>query len=478
MSEELQAFVARVEQFEIDPGDKSLRFVDRLARENSWTRSFAQRVVDEYKRFCILAMRAGHPVTPSEEVDQAWHLHLTYTRSYWDRFCRELGKPLHHEPTAGGVSEGAKFRSWYAETLASYERIFGHVPPPDVWPSPRQRFEHAGDWKWVNVGRYWMIPRQRTWIAIMVAFVVVFLTVLPGCAAAMRSPDSNLALLSDIALFKIPPFNLNGTQFLNFYAGLGAIALLAGVFTRLYLVDQERKASIGQEQPNLSTDELAVLAGGLRRLTEVSLTRLFTSGAISAEKKLMGWKFNATGPAPPSTGLDHELYMAITMGTATDKLGSTAKPHFDRIADRLQSLGLRRGEGAVYLPVLFVVLAILALGGMRLLQGIAAGEEVGFLIGLMFLVTVVGILISVRYSMNTPLGIATYEANKDRASKTELTASSEQMVQSEMERGRSGEPTDSLAMCVAVLGIAAFSDIPELTPLSQAVPRVGSGIYS
>ncbi|MEK6230809.1 MAG: hypothetical protein N2A42_03075 [Luteolibacter sp.] len=33
----------------------------------------------EYKRFVALAMLAGHPVTPSEEVDQAWHLHLVYT---------------------------------------------------------------------------------------------------------------------------------------------------------------------------------------------------------------------------------------------------------------------------------------------------------------------------------------------------------------------------------------------------------------
>ena len=42
----------------------------------------------------------------SEQVDAAWHLHLTYTRSYWDRFCKEtLGQPLHHDPTRGGPAE-------------------------------------------------------------------------------------------------------------------------------------------------------------------------------------------------------------------------------------------------------------------------------------------------------------------------------------------------------------------------------------
>ena len=103
MDSELQQYINQVEDFEIDPGLKRLSFVERLARENNWSIDFALSVVLEYKRFCILAMRSGHRVTPSEFVDQAWHLHLTYTRSYWERFCPEaLGGPLHHEPTQGG----------------------------------------------------------------------------------------------------------------------------------------------------------------------------------------------------------------------------------------------------------------------------------------------------------------------------------------------------------------------------------------
>lgn len=49
-----------------------------------------------------LAVRANHPVTPSDEVDQAWHLHLTYSRSYWDEFCGAvLEEVVHHDPTRG-----------------------------------------------------------------------------------------------------------------------------------------------------------------------------------------------------------------------------------------------------------------------------------------------------------------------------------------------------------------------------------------
>ncbi|NCX98787.1 MAG: hypothetical protein EBX35_09485, partial [Planctomycetia bacterium] len=72
-----------------DPAAR-LTFTGRLARENGWTIGYAVRVVDEYRRFVLLAMTAGHPVTPSEDVDQAWHLHLAYTRDYWEIFCRDV----------------------------------------------------------------------------------------------------------------------------------------------------------------------------------------------------------------------------------------------------------------------------------------------------------------------------------------------------------------------------------------------------
>src|SRR5262245_11583978 len=90
----------------IGPERAELSFAARLARENGWNAVFTERVITEYKRFCFLAATAGHEVTPSDAVDQAWHLHLTYTRDYWQRFCPDvLGGPLHHGPTSGGDNE-------------------------------------------------------------------------------------------------------------------------------------------------------------------------------------------------------------------------------------------------------------------------------------------------------------------------------------------------------------------------------------
>ncbi len=115
----------RLEQFQLDSAEAALPFSARLARENNWSPAYTQRVIAEYKRFAFLAAAAGHPVSPSEDVDQAWHLHLTYSENYWKVFCPGiLGQPLHHQPTRGGVTERDKFQDWYARTLASYESFF------------------------------------------------------------------------------------------------------------------------------------------------------------------------------------------------------------------------------------------------------------------------------------------------------------------------------------------------------------------
>ncbi|MEQ5786430.1 hypothetical protein J3454_00835 [Erythrobacter sp. NFXS35] len=131
----------RIAAHEIGPPGASLTFAARLARENRWSLAHADRVIGEYRRFCYLAVTAGHPVTPSDAVDQAWHLHLTYSRDYWERFCPEvLGVPLHHGPTAGGAAERARYYRQYAETLAAYEAAFREPPPGAIWPPAERRF--------------------------------------------------------------------------------------------------------------------------------------------------------------------------------------------------------------------------------------------------------------------------------------------------------------------------------------------------
>lgn len=109
-------------------------FVARLARENEWSIRFTERVLLEYRRFLFIAAVAG-PAAPSDAVDQAWHLHLLYTRSYWEKLCGEVLKiKLHHEPAVGGAADKAKLESWYCQTLRRYQQCFEQEAPEDIWP--------------------------------------------------------------------------------------------------------------------------------------------------------------------------------------------------------------------------------------------------------------------------------------------------------------------------------------------------------
>ena len=153
----------RIRSHDFDALGDALPFHRRLARENGWTVEHAQAVMEEYRRFCFLAVHAGHPVTPSDAVDQAWHLHLVYTVDYWETFCPAvLGRPLHHGPTRGGAAEDVKFEDWYERTRRSYVRFFG-APPADVWPPAAERFANATAFRRVDTSRKLVLDRRTLW---------------------------------------------------------------------------------------------------------------------------------------------------------------------------------------------------------------------------------------------------------------------------------------------------------------------------
>ncbi|MEO1295024.1 MAG: hypothetical protein AAFW75_04335 [Cyanobacteria bacterium J06636_16] len=116
MNSEQGELYEKIQTFTIDRPDVEFPFSQRLARDNNWSLDYAEQAIDEYKKFIFLSVAAGHPVTPSDQVDQVWHLHLTYTRSYWGDLCQQiLPEPLHHDPTLGGDAEDDKFWDWYRQ---------------------------------------------------------------------------------------------------------------------------------------------------------------------------------------------------------------------------------------------------------------------------------------------------------------------------------------------------------------------------
>jgi hypothetical protein len=160
------------------PADAALDFAARLARENGWTAAHADRVIDEYRRFCFLAATGSAPVTPSDAVDQAWHLHLTYSRDYWEIFCpKVLGRALHHGPTEGGAAEHDRYYRQYAETLARYEAVFGAPPPADIWPDAARRLTRDPRARRVDPASYLILPRRQV-LQAMAMIVLVLLVLL------------------------------------------------------------------------------------------------------------------------------------------------------------------------------------------------------------------------------------------------------------------------------------------------------------
>ena len=149
-----------IEGMRIEPDGAVLTFTARLARENGWSLAHADAVFAEYRRFLLLAATGKTPVTPSDAVDQAWHLHLSYTRHYWDVLCgRVVKRPLHHGPAAGGLEERERHRRQYEQTLRRYRAVFGTEPPFAIWPPAALLF--GGRHVRLDASRYWLLPKSH-----------------------------------------------------------------------------------------------------------------------------------------------------------------------------------------------------------------------------------------------------------------------------------------------------------------------------
>lgn len=149
----------KIQAFELDDNSANFKFSERLARENGWSKTYTHRVIDEYKKFIFLCCISDSGVTPSDPVDQAWHLHLTFTKSYWIDLCQHtLNQQIHHNPTKGGDSEREKFKNYYETSESLYKEKFGIFPPDDIWHHSQKRFSEI-QFQRITLHRNWVIPK-------------------------------------------------------------------------------------------------------------------------------------------------------------------------------------------------------------------------------------------------------------------------------------------------------------------------------
>ncbi len=161
-----KALWKKIQAFEFDDPSAGFSFSNRLASENHWSSEFTLRVIEEYRKFLYLCCASDFSITPSREVDEAWHLHLCYTKSYWEDLCSNtLGRKLHHGPTKGGRFERAKFIDWYEGTKKNYLLEFMEKPPADIWPSSELRFSPEKIRK-VNQQNHLIIPKRPLFLGL------------------------------------------------------------------------------------------------------------------------------------------------------------------------------------------------------------------------------------------------------------------------------------------------------------------------
>lgn len=352
----------RIRDFDIDAADASKNYSNRLAKENGWTPVYAKRVIDEYKKFTFLAVAAGHGVTPSKAVDEAWHLHLLYTQSYWEQFCPQvLGQPLHHQPSNGDQEQDMKFQNWYQNSLASYERLFNESPPADIWPRANQETK----------------PKRR-WLA----FLPLFL--LTGCDKSIN------------------PLEWPGPAFLPFFIFLCLSAVGIALAARHFLRGPVSgpPATDWQLQPN----ELAYLNGGPQLAILTAVARLTAAKRIEVNQKSGRLRLIDSTPMNDPL-LDRIILRAVdtTGGFSPATLYQVTKPTLYEMEANLRRQGLWvSGLDTLKVQLIPFAIAVLPLvvGITKINIGIMRDRPVGYLIALCLITAIVnlGFLVKPRRS--------------------------------------------------------------------------------
>ena len=386
MTPEQSALLAQIESFDIDGGPAALPFAARLAREHGWSRPKSERVIREYKRYVFLSMNSATPVCPSEDVDAAWHLHLTYTRSYWKRFCGDvLGRPLHHEPTKGGPAEADKHLAMYEATLAAYREGFGEVPPRDIWPSARDRFGIDIQHRVVNTAHNWVIPKLpvKRVLQTAAAFLIVA-TIVPGCDGT-----------------EMNPFNLKGASFLGFLIPMMIGAICIGRVVRSVMRSPGPNPQDHEE--GLRWQHAAYLVGGYARLTTAAIARLAEIKVIRVvEERLEAGK----AEVPESLSAVEKVIVAnLPISKLNLRSVQDAVEHaFSAEVSRLDHEGITLSKGgqiAVSLgSVLPFAAVMLFLALPRLVMGFLDNKPIGYLVATMIVGGIVGSIVCLRGPKN------------------------------------------------------------------------------
>jgi hypothetical protein len=384
----------RIATFKLDDPQAARPFSKKLAEEQKWSEDFTQRVIAEYKKFAFLCVTLPNGASPSPTVDEAWHLHLTYTDSYWNQFCPNvLETQLHHHPSKGGSGENQKHEDWYRQTLIGYIEIFGQLPPNDIWTMP------------LNFDPTQYLPKNSPFLMQKVENTTIATwheNVLPTDENNISQGKTSVweylayALVINLGIAILIPSLMKGTFFLLPFAALGI--LIATLIAQHHAQQKERTLSKIQDTPlRISPYIGAWIAGGNERLLTTFLYEATEKCTFQPTTNSMVFQLKKS-----ENLYENPLYTALETvekpEVSLNFIKETVKPYAQLIEKQVDS----RDYEAEPLPTkLWTLIGLFGfIGLIRLFEGMVFHKPVLFLLMTIMISLVVLAIVNTATALN------------------------------------------------------------------------------
>ncbi|MDB5707706.1 MAG: hypothetical protein JWN66_4822 [Sphingomonas bacterium] len=204
------------------------------------------------------------------------------------------------------------------------------------------------------------------------------------------------------------PFDLTGGPFLQLYAILGAVALIAGWIIPYWLRPEGRAVEV------TDAGELAYLAGGASRFADAVVARLLSARALVMIGKT---GFHAQARDAGRTAAERSV-LALPGEVRWPAIERSLKSHTAPIERELVSAGLMMDDGLIRqmrfwqtLPYLL----LLGFGSIKWMIGVSRDRPVGFLTAFLIVTAVVALLRWAAVDKRTKGGIAALADARARA---------------------------------------------------------------
>ncbi|MEY4927622.1 MAG: hypothetical protein RI894_2058, partial [Bacteroidota bacterium] len=345
----------RIEDFDLDEPSAVRPLSKKLQHAQNWSFAFTAHAIFEYKRFVYLCCTEPNGASPSKVVDEVWHLHLTYTRNYWDEFCGKiLEMPLHHEPSRGGDKELFKHQSWYERTLQAYRESFHEEPPSDFWQPIKYKQKQTLHPKTVYLSTLF---NRNQWELIW--------QVLGGIYAS-------IILFIPYYFEKTHLFALNGHQFLWFY---GISFFLIGLPIWAFVLPQFHKtltANYLLDNPIIIDSYDALF---LRNRQE-DLVKVAIADALGTHNLVFK---NGIFTVTTGTACAIKPNLLVNETYKTTNIYIAVQPLIAVITEKWNSFAREINVKPLHWP-LFILILHFCLGLARIMQGLAHEKPIGFLL--------------------------------------------------------------------------------------------------